>query len=158
VTDTGLRRGRLVAFGRRSIVAVGLATLAWGCGSSSTSPQTGFAGKWSGELLQPKTGGNTVFTYSLNLSVSGTSVSGTSHIAVSGQPQYYADFTVSGTATGPELDFTEIAITAQVPPNTGGSWCIKRGTLTLSGDGKTMRGTWSSTSGCAPGTLSLTRG
>jgi len=94
----------------------------------------------------------------MNLSVTGTAVSGTAHIAVSGQPQFYADFTISGTTTATQLDFTEVAITAQVPPNTGGSWCLKRGTLTLAADGHSAAGSWSSTGGCAPGTLSLTRG
>jgi len=95
----------------------------------------------------------------MNLIVSKSEVSGTAHIAVSGQPQYYADFGISGTTTGSQLVFAELSITAQVPPNTGGSWCLKHGTLTLGADGKTMAGSWASTTGaCAPGTLSLTRG
>jgi hypothetical protein len=143
---------------RRSIAALTLFALCVGCGGGSTSPQTGVAGRWTGQLLQPKTGGNTQFDYSLNLTTTGTAVSGTSHISVLNQPQFYADFTVTGTVSGSQLDFTEVAITAQVPPNTGGSWCIKRGTLTLGGDGKTLSGAWSSAGGCAPGTIALTRG
>ena len=143
---------------RRWFVAIGLFVLVSSCGSDSTAPETGFNGHWSGTLLQPKPTGNTEFAYSMNLTVTGTAVSGTAHIAVSGQPQFYADFTVSGTTTATQLDFTELTITAQVPPNTGGSWCLKRGTLTLAADVHSATGSWTSTSGCAPGTLTLTRG
>ena len=142
---------------RRWIAGLALFVFVSSCGSDSTAPETGFSGHWTGILLQPKTTGNTEFAYSMNLSVTGTAVSGTAHIAVSGQPQFYADFTISGTTTATQLDFTEVAITAQVPPNTGGSWCLKRGTLTLAADGHSAAGSWSSTGGCAPGTLSLTR-
>ena len=141
----------------RSVAALALLVLGASCGGDSTSPQTGVGGKWVGQLLQPKTGGNTQFDYSMSLTTTGTSVSGTSHISVLNQPKFFADFTVTGSLTGSQLAFTEVAITAQVPPNTGGSWCIKRGTLTLGDGGKTLSGSWTSTSGCAPGTIALTR-
>ena len=148
----------LTSFARCSILTFGLSALAAGCGSDSTSPATGVSGKWTGQLLQPKPSGNTQFDFSMNVTVNGTTVSGTAHINVLNMPQYYADFTISGTSTSSTLDFTETAITAQVPPgNTGGSWCLIHGTLTLAGDGKTMAGPWTSPTGCAPGTLSLTR-
>ena len=140
----------------RSIAVLALLAVV-SCGGGDTAPETGVGGKWSGQLLQPKTGGNTQFDYSMTLTQSGTTVSGTAHISVLDLPQYYADFSVTGTVTGSVLDFTEVSITKQVPPNTGGSWCLKRGTLTLSGDGKTLSGSWTSPSGCAPGTVSLTR-
>ena len=144
------RNGRLVAL-------VLLCTLAAGCKKDSTSPTTGFAGKWIGKSLQPKTSGNTEFDFSMDLAINGPAVTGTSHINVLNLPQYYADFTVTGTATGIAVDITETRITAQVPPNTGGSWCLIHATLTLSADGRTLSGPWTA-SGCAPGTLSLTRG
>ena len=127
------------------------------CGGGDTAPESGVSGKWTGQLLQPKTGGNTQFDYSMNLTQSGTGVSGTAHISVLDLPQYYADFNVTGTVGGSVLEFTEVSITKQVPPNTGGSWCLKRGTLTLGGGGKTLTGSWTSANGCAPGTISLTR-
>jgi hypothetical protein len=127
------------------------------CGGSSTSPQTGFTGKWTGQLLQPKSAGNTQFDYSMNLTESGTSISGTAHISVLNQPQYFADFTVTGTTAGTQLTFVAGKITSQVPPNTGGSWCLEQGTLTLGGGGTTLSGPWTSQSGCAPGTIALTR-
>ena len=85
-------------------------------------------------------------------------MTGTARISLVDQPQYHGDFAIDGTATGSQFDFTELRITAQVPPPSGSSWCLKRGTLTLSSDGKTLAGNWSSTGGCAPGTISLTRG
>lgn len=145
------RRRRLV------VVSVGLLAIVAACGSSTTSTGTGFGGKWTGQLLQPKTSGNTQFDYTMNLTESGSSISGTAHISVLNQAQYYADFTVTGTVTGAQLTYTELKITGQVPPNTGGSWCLKQGIVTLSNGGNTLSGSWTSPSGCAPGTLSLTR-
>jgi hypothetical protein len=146
------------SFSRRWITGLALCVLATACGSDSTSPKTGLNGKWTGQLLQPKTSGNTQFDFSLNLTVGGSAVSGTAHINVLNQTQYYADFKVTGTATATTLDFTETTITAQVPPNTGGSWCLVHGILTLSADGSRLAGNWTSSSGCAPGTIVLTRG
>jgi hypothetical protein len=144
------RRNRLVA-------ALCVLILAASCGGDSTSPQTGFTGKWTGQVLQPKTEGNTQFDYSMNLTESGTTISGTAHISVLNQPQYFADFTVTGSFVGSQLTFAEGKITSQVPPNTGGSWCLKQGTLTLGGAGTTLTGSWTSPNGCAPGTMALTR-
>jgi len=43
-------------------------------------------------------------------------VTGTARISLIGQRQYYGDFAVDGTANGSAFDFTELRITAQVPP------------------------------------------
>jgi hypothetical protein len=149
--------GALTLRNGRSVALVFLCTFAAGCNKDSTSPNTGLAGKWIGASLQPKTSGNTQFDFSMDLTINGSTVTGTSHINVLNLPQYYADFTVTGTATATTVDITETKITAQVPPNTGGSWCLIHATLTLSTDGTTLSGPWTA-SGCAPGTLSLTRG
>lgn len=149
--------GVLISRSGRAIALAVLCTLASGCKKDSTSPNTGLAGKWTGASLQPKTSGNTEFDFSMDLTINGSTVTGTSHINVLNLPQYYADFTVTGTATATTVDITETRITAQVPPNTGGSWCLIHATLTLSSDGRTLAGPWTA-SGCAPGTLSLTRG
>jgi hypothetical protein len=141
----------------RLVATLSALMLVASCGGSSTSPQTGFTGKWTGQLLQPKSAGNTQFDYSMDLTESGTSVTGTAHISVLNQPQFFANFSVTGTTAGSQLTFVAGTITSQVPPNTGGSWCLEQGTLTLGGGGTTLSGPWTSQSGCAPGTIALTR-
>jgi hypothetical protein len=137
----------------------GVALFVWlsGCGGGTTAPPAGVAGAWSGTLSQPNGAVYKQFTYSMNLQQSGSAVTGTARISLIGQPQYYGDFSVDGTLNASQFDFTEQQITAQVPPPAGSSWCLKRGTLELAGDRKSLSGNWSSTGGCAPGTISLSR-
>jgi hypothetical protein len=142
---------------RRWLVGVGLAAWLAGC-SHSTAPLTGVSGTWNGTLLQPNGPVYKHFTYSMALQQSGSTVTGSARISLVDQPQYYGQFSVSGTVTGATFAFNELQITAQVTPPSGSYWCIKQGTLTLSSDGKTLSGDWTSPSGCAPGTISLTRG
>jgi hypothetical protein len=140
------------------LAALVLCAGAVACGRS-TAPDAsanGFTATWTGLLLQPKTSGNTQFDYSMTLTQSGAAVTGTAHASVLNQPQLFVNYTVSGTVSGSVLTFRELTITSQVPPMPGASWCIKEGTLTLSGDGKTLAGPWTA-GGCAPGTMSLTR-
>jgi hypothetical protein len=151
------RRGPLVTVGCRWLIGVGLSVWLSGC-SSSTAPPTGVNGKWDGTLSQPNGPVYLNFVYSMDLKESGSTVTGSARISLVGQPQYYGQFSVSGTLTGEAFDFKELQITAQVPPPSGSSWCLKQGTLTLATNGKTLSGSWSSTGGCAPGTISLTRG
>jgi hypothetical protein len=147
----------LVTLGRRCLIGVGLSVSLSGC-THSTAPLTGVSGTWNGTLSQPNGPVYKNFTYSMNLQQSGSSVTGSARISLVGQPQYYGQFSVSGTVNGAAFSFSELQITAQVSPPSGSYWCLKQGTLTLSGDGKTLSGSWSSTSGCAPGTIALTRG
>ena len=151
-------RPLLNEFGRRLLVGVGLFFWMSGCGGGgSTSPANGLTGVWNGTLSQPNGPIYKQFTYSMDLRESGSSVTGTARISLIGQPQYYGDFAVDGTKNGSEFDFTELRITAQVPPPAGSSWCLKRGALMLGSNGRTLSGNWTS-AGCAPGTISLTRG
>lgn len=153
-----LRFRRLVSqSGRRMLVGVLLCLLASGCGGGSTSPDGNLTGVWNGTLSQPNGPVYRDFVYSMDLRASGSSVMGTARISLIGQPQYYGDFEILGTANGAGFDFTELRITAQVRPPSGSNWCLKSGTLTLGGGGQTLSGNWTST-GCTPGTISLTRG
>ncbi|MCH2548373.1 MAG: DUF6531 domain-containing protein, partial [Alphaproteobacteria bacterium] len=111
-----------------------------------------FNGTWSGKLTQPG-GPYTTYDFSLNNFVeTAGSVTGTSYIMTSAGD--WAQMSLTGTVTGSQISFSESAIVAQSGALT---WCIKSGTLTLSGSGEILSGSWSTTTpSCTANTGSIT--
>jgi len=113
------------------------------------------SGPWSGTLQQNPPAFASDYGYGMNLTENtGGAVSGTSRIAIIGQPQYYAVFSLTGQVSGSAFSFQETGIISQTPPP-GGFWCLKSGTLSLSPNGGSLSGSWQAP-GCSPGTLTLT--
>lgn len=120
---------------------------------SSTVPPTvsNLVGKWTGTLTQP----NSTYTFSLDVQQDGQGVKGTSRIENASNPAY-AGFGVmqfSGTISQGKFHFAETAISQEQHVGSNTRWCLKKGDLTLNGDGS-LSGSWNDP-GCNAGSVSL---
>jgi hypothetical protein len=112
------------------------------------------SGEWAGSLTQ--VGSSYHFNYFMHLTQNDqgmVTAPSSSRIEITGQTQYYGVMDLVGTVTGNQFNFHETRITENhpLPPY---SWLLKSGTLTVSDDGQSMMGQWSS--GGAHGTINLT--
>lgn len=120
---------------------------------SSNVPPTvsNLVGKWTGTLTQP----NSTYTFSLDVQQDGQGVKGTSRIENASNPAY-AGFGVmqfSGTISQGKVHFAETAISQEQHVGSNTRWCLKKGDLTLNGDGS-LSGSWNDP-GCNAGSVSL---
>lgn len=83
-----------------------------------------YQGQWTGTLTQPSGNGHSKeYSYSLNLSLLGTSVSGTSRLQEMNLP-YYAVFVINGSVAGGKMKIVETRILEQYTP-AGYQWYLK---------------------------------
>ena len=108
-------------------------------------------GEWSGALLQPG-GPYDSYGFSMRLIQSGSSVTGSSMIAIPQTP-YYGIIDLSGEVNGSSFSFEESSVLDQNAPASL-RWCIKSGTLTYDPAENSLRGSWSAPD-CSPGEIQL---
>src|SRR3954471_17503185 len=73
------------------------------------------SGQWQGMLTQPSGHVRTSFTFGMNLTQTQQSVSGTSRIEITGDPQHYGVMSLSGTVKDNVFNFQESTIIQQNP-------------------------------------------
>lgn len=106
-------------------------------------------GLWTGQLLQPGGAPSGVFDFQMSLveDASGN-VSGTSYSAVTGQPAYYVQESITGQVSNGVFTFQQTGIISQNVVQ-GTTWCVGTGQLTPTSDGKTLNGNYQGAPGCA---------
>ena len=126
---------------------------------SPTSQSLSITGNYSGTTTQPaNTFGVPVFQSQFSLTEdSSGNVTGTRYDGIYGTP-YFAIWSVSGTISTGIFTFLDQALISQ-NPEPGTLWCQISGTLTVSPDGNTLTGPWTS-SNCGSsgyGTVNVSR-
>ena len=106
-------------------------------------------GLWQGTLYQPDWPYPS-YPYVLDLVQTQASVTGSSLIEITNQPQYYGEASLTGSVSGNVFTYTENSFLAQ-NPLPGYYWINIIANLQESPDGNSLTGTWSG------GTISLTR-
>jgi hypothetical protein len=125
------------------------------CSSPSEPSGGSLAGSWTGTLFQPgNTNNNPSFPYRMELTQSGSQISGTAHIERLNESQYFADFAVTGSLIGSTFTFQETRISRENPPP-GAIWCLKNAALTFTSSPRALAGPWTSTICVNPGTIEL---
>lgn len=118
---------------KRIGLAIILLTIA-ACGSPTGPSKGNFSGTWTGTVTQPNGPIQQTWDYTLTLTQTVNTLTGTSRIQFqTGSPVYFGEFKVLGSVnTNGTVHIIEDSVTNQLAPP-GGFWCLKIEDLTYAG-------------------------
>lgn len=118
-------------------------------------PAYALIGTWTGSLTQQSGPLGNDFDYEVNLQAGAGGLLGTMQARARQNAAWLASFEGTASVQGDTVTIVETGIRTAVSPS-GAFWCRKTARLVLRDSRSRMTGTWSA-SGCAPGTMDITR-